>query len=73
MPSVFSCTFNENRGFINGGSFGLEGGIAVTIVLVAGILLMYFEPWKKNTEVLAEESTEASAEESTAASVEENM
>ena len=73
MPSVFACTVNENRGFINGGSFGLEGGIAVTIVLVAGILLMYFEPWQKNTEVLAEESTEASAEESTAASVEENM
>ncbi|MGN0427695.1 MAG: lysostaphin resistance A-like protein [Agathobacter sp.] len=77
MPSVFSCTFNENRGFINGGSFGLEGGIAVTIVLVAGILLMYFEPWKKNTEVPAVESTEVpvveNAEVPAEASVEENM
>ncbi len=45
--SVFSSTFDESKGFINGGAFGLEGGIAVTIVLVVGIVLLYLEPWKK--------------------------
>lgn len=45
--SVFTSTFDESKGLINGGAFGLEGGIAVTIVLAAGIALLYLEPWKK--------------------------
>lgn len=33
---------------INGGAFGLEGSIAVTIVLAAGILLLVFWPYNKD-------------------------
>ncbi len=35
--SVFSTTMTEGKELINGGAFGLEGGIAVTIVYVIGI------------------------------------
>lgn len=31
--SLFTSTFVENRELINGGSFGLEGGFAVTVIL----------------------------------------
>ena len=41
--SVFSSTPVEGRSLINGGSFGLEGGLAVTIVLVLGTLFLF---WK---------------------------
>lgn len=47
MTSVLSSTFDESKELINGGAFGLEGGIAVTIVMVVGIVLLYLEPWKK--------------------------
>lgn len=40
VPSVFSTTFNEQLSFINGGSFGLEGGIGATAVLVLGSALL---------------------------------
>lgn len=36
--SVFSTTMVEGKELVNGGTFGLEGGIAVTIVFVAGII-----------------------------------
>ena len=39
--SIFSTTMVEGKGLINGGAFGLEGGFAVTLVLIAGICLMY--------------------------------
>ncbi|MCM1257112.1 MAG: CPBP family intramembrane metalloprotease [Roseburia sp.] len=39
--SVFSTTMVEGKELINGGAFGLEGGIAVTIAFIAGICFMY--------------------------------
>ncbi len=36
--SVFSTTMVEGKELVNGGTFGLEGGIAVTIVFIAGII-----------------------------------
>ncbi len=38
--SILESTAVEGRGLINGGSFGLEGGLAVTIVLLAGIIFL---------------------------------
>ncbi|MDE6517453.1 MAG: CPBP family intramembrane metalloprotease [Acetatifactor sp.] len=38
--SVLSSEMVAGRELINGGDFGLEGGLAVTIVLVAGILIL---------------------------------
>ena len=42
IPSFFKMTTNENMYLINGGNFGLEGGIPVTIILVAGCVILYF-------------------------------
>jgi len=36
--SIFSTTMVEGKELVNGGTFGLEGGIAVTIVFVVGII-----------------------------------
>ncbi|MBQ9140930.1 MAG: CPBP family intramembrane metalloprotease [Lachnospiraceae bacterium] len=38
--TVFTSNINENLTIINGGDFGLEGGILTTIVMVAGIVIM---------------------------------
>ena len=38
--SVFSSVSAEGKTLINGGDFGLEGGLAVTVVLVIGILFL---------------------------------
>ena len=38
--SLFSFKLNETGTIINGGSFGLEGGLAVTLVLVIGIVIL---------------------------------
>lgn len=38
--SVFSSEMVAGRELINGGDFGLEGGLAVTVVLVVGTLIM---------------------------------
>lgn len=38
--TVFESTSVSGREFINGGDFGLEGGLAVTLVLAAGIFLL---------------------------------
>lgn len=40
--SVLTSTMVDGKGLINGGAFGSEGGLAVTIVLVIGILALYF-------------------------------
>ena len=40
--TVFSSSMTEGRDLINGGAFGLEGGLAVTAVLVAGIAILLF-------------------------------
>lgn len=42
--SVLSSEVVEGAGFINGGSFGLEGGIAVTICLVIGTVILLLCP-----------------------------
>jgi len=38
--TIFTSTINENLTILNGGDFGLEGGILTTIVMVAGIVIM---------------------------------
>lgn len=45
--TVFSSTAVEGREIINGGAFGLEGGLAVSFVLIVGILLLCFVKGKK--------------------------
>lgn len=40
--SILSFTSNNSMSLINGGSFGLEGGIAVSIVLIIGIIFLFF-------------------------------
>ena len=44
MPSVMHTTFVSGKEIWNGGSFGLEGGLCVTAVLVAGSLLLCLIP-----------------------------
>lgn len=39
--SVFSTSMAEGKEIINGGTFGLEGGLAVTIVFILGICFLY--------------------------------
>lgn len=40
--SLFSSALTEGRELMNGGAFGLEGGLAVTIVLVVSTLLLFW-------------------------------
>ena len=49
QPSVLASSMSEGGELIHGGAFGLEGGLAVTIVLVAVTLAMLFLP-KRNRE-----------------------
>ncbi len=39
--SLFSTTMVEGKEWMNGGAFGAEGGLAVTIVYIAGIIFLY--------------------------------
>ena len=43
--SLFASTAAEGRGLFHGGAFGLEGGLAVTIVLTVATLILLF--WKR--------------------------
>lgn len=52
--SVFSASTPEGMEIFHGGAFGLEGGLAVTIVLMAGIAAMLFL-LKNNKKEMAEE------------------
>ncbi|MCR5609492.1 MAG: CPBP family intramembrane metalloprotease [Lachnospiraceae bacterium] len=47
--SVLKVGFNDNKSLINGGAFGAEGGLAVTVVLVVYIIMMIltYKPVKK--------------------------
>ncbi|MCH5271632.1 MAG: CPBP family intramembrane metalloprotease [Lachnospiraceae bacterium] len=49
--SILTAAPVEGKALFNGGAFGLEGSLPVTVVLIAGILLLYF--WKR-TEQMAE-------------------
>lgn len=46
--TMFSSAMTDGKELINGGAFGLEGGLAVTVVLLAGIAAVYF--WRKRQE-----------------------
>ena len=48
--SFLTATLTEGREVLNGGAFGLEGSLPVTLVLTAGILLLYF--WKKKEQTV---------------------
>lgn len=51
--TVFKSTINEEMTLINGGSFGLEGGILTTIVLTVAIVLALMSKQKDFVEVEA--------------------
>lgn len=53
--SVFTTTFVDGRSLINGGAFGIEGGIAVTVVLALGIYITYRRMDRKGMLVEPEE------------------
>lgn len=48
VPTVFSTTFNEKFSLLNGGSFGLEGGLSITLMLVIGITILFVSIRKRN-------------------------
>lgn len=52
--SLFASEITEGKELIHGGAFGLEGGLAVTIVLVAGILILLCMKGKKQEELSVE-------------------
>lgn len=53
--SVLSSEMVEGKELINGGAFGLEGGLAVTIVLAIGIVVLLFMKSKTSEQVMAAE------------------
>ena len=63
--SVFATSFMDGKKLINGGDFGIEGGIAVTVVLALGIYITYRRMDRKGMLVEPEESE--SVEQSVAA------
>lgn len=49
--SLFDSEITEGKELINGGAFGLEGGLAVTIVLIVGIIILLLMKGKNTEEV----------------------
>ena len=47
--SFLAATLTEGKELLNGGAFGLEGSLPVTLVLTAGTLLLYFSKKKEQT------------------------
>lgn len=45
--SILETTYTDGYGFINGGSFGMEGGLPVTLVYIAAIIIVYLHLKKK--------------------------
>ena len=60
MDTVLQMTSVENKAMINGGDFGLEGGIAVTIVLAVSIAAVLLTKTKQDE--LSEETAVVTAE-----------
>lgn len=58
LPSPLKADMAEGslHTLINGGTFGIEGGLAVTVVLLASCALILFLPTKK-TEIAREQET----------------
>ena len=52
-PSVLSTELTEQGAWMNGGTFGLEGGLAVTVVLVLGTVVLLLLPTRKSARVEA--------------------
>lgn len=52
--TVFSSEMTEGKELVNGGAFGLEGGLAVTIVLLAGIVILLCMKGKNSEAVQGE-------------------
>ena len=48
--TVLNTTTNSSLSIINGGSFGMEGGLAVTIVLLLSIIVTLFIKQEKNND-----------------------
>ncbi len=48
VPSLFAINMNENLSLINGGAFGLEGGLCVTAILIAGCMILFALSRKKS-------------------------
>ena len=53
-PHLLTTSFNAGKTLINGGDFGLEGGLAVTAVLIIGTLLTIFFPSLKKDGAIKE-------------------
>lgn len=53
-PSLLTAATSENGSFMHGGAFGMEGGVAVTAVMVMGCIVMLMMGTKKSE--LAESS-----------------
>lgn len=47
-PSLFSTVFSENGAWLHGGTFGLEGGLSVTIVTAVAIGIAVCMPVKRS-------------------------
>lgn len=59
--AVFRVTLEQDKSLLHGGGFGLEGGLAVTIVLVCALVLLgiVLQKQGKITEGMSEEHTES--------------
>ncbi|MCI9079978.1 MAG: CPBP family intramembrane metalloprotease [Lachnospiraceae bacterium] len=45
--SILSTSYTDGMEIINGGSFGMEGGLAVSFIFIAGIALLSYHLYKK--------------------------
>ena len=48
--SIFSSTMIEDKSIINGGAFGPEGGLGVSVVLLVGIGVLLWKNVRRNEE-----------------------
>lgn len=57
--SLFTFSQNEGYDWLHGGSFGPEGGVAITLVLLIGITVLLLIPQRKSADTVATAETEA--------------